>query len=284
MAETVRARPAVTSAETDRKPTDGRPVDALLTVRGLCATFGGIEALVDVDLDLPAHGCTAIIGPNGAGKTTLLNSICGLNPRNVRGHVALGDSTLSDRRPTEVAAAGVGRSFQNPPLLDGETVLDNVLLGMHRQASYGVAAQVFRPRRARVAEDAARSRAMALLSELGLASIAESPVGGLPYGTRKQIDIVRAAASDPVLLLLDEPTSGLDRVERASVEQLLRAIRRTRTSILFVEHHLDFVRAVATDVVALVAGSVFAAGPAGEVLDSETFRAALTGTDQRTRR
>jgi branched-chain amino acid transport system ATP-binding protein len=181
-------------------------------------------------------------------------------------------------RPSAIAAAGLGRSFQHPPLLEHETVADNVVCGMHGLDKYSLASQVFRPRHVARREALLYERALLLLDVVGLSDLADHAVGSLSYGQRKLIDIARAMASGPRLLLLDEPTSGLDFAEQEKVKNILLTLRASgRVTVLVVEHHMDMVRNTATRVLGLQAGAVLAEGDPGQVLDSEAFRQAVVG-------
>jgi ABC-type branched-subunit amino acid transport system ATPase component len=245
-------------------------------VDGLGVSFGGLVALSDVSFTLGPTDTVAIIGPNGAGKTTTLNAIGGL----VRstGRVELAGRDLSGAKPVAVAQAGIGRSFQDPVLIDEYSVFENVLCGAFLRLGYSTFDQVFRRRRVRDHEKRMGHRAMELLEVMGIAGLARETAGQLPYGVRKMVDIARALESGPRLLLLDEPSSGIDGHERAALQKALISLREAgEVAVLMVEHHMDLVRATATKVVALQAGTLLAAGTATEVLDSESVRTALVG-------
>lgn len=257
-------RPLATSAE------------RLLSIRGLSVRFGGVAALSEVDLDVGHHDVVAIVGPNGAGKTTTLNAICQLI--RCSGSITFVGRPIERLPAWKIAAAGIGRSFQDPPLIDHYTVLENVLCGAHLRLRYGMFDQLFRPRRVRDYEAAMMLRARTLLEFVGLADQAGKEAGSLSFGARKLVDIVRAMVAGPRLLLLDEPSSGLDEHERTALRRILLALRaERRVGILAVEHHMDLVRATATHVIALQAGEVLMTGAPADVLDSERFRVAVVG-------
>jgi branched-chain amino acid transport system ATP-binding protein len=248
----------------------------LLAIRDLRVRFGGLAALAGVSLSVGHHDLVAIVGPNGAGKSTTLNAINQL----IR---STGEITFDGRRIAglpawKIAAAGIGRSFQDPPLIDRYTVLENVLCGAHQRLRYGMLAQVaWRPTVRRQEAEMTR-RALTLLDFVGLADEAGKDAGSLSFGARKLVDIVRAMVFGPRLLLLDEPSSGLDEHDRQGLRSILLALREEkRVGILCVEHHMDLVRAVATHVVALQAGEVLMTGSPAEVLDSARFRVAVVG-------
>lgn len=255
--------------------------EVVLDVGELGVRFGGVVALAGVSFSVRRHELVAVIGPNGSGKSTLLNSISSLILGNTSGEILLNGKPILGRRPVSIARAGVGRSFQNPSLIDSGTVLDNVMLGEHLRLRYSMFDQLARRRRVRRLEEQARQRAMVALEFMNLARLANRGVAGLAYGTRKLVDIARAIVAGPELLLLDEPTSGLDSEEQSAVGQMLRELHRgTQVTIIVVEHHMHVVHQVADRVVALESGNVVTIGRPDEVLASESFRVALASTPE----
>jgi branched-chain amino acid transport system ATP-binding protein len=250
----------------------------LLSLREVTVLFGGVAALRDVTFDVAQHDVVAVVGPNGAGKSTLLNVVSGLIRPTGSSDVVLFGESVRGRSVAAVARLGVGRSFQSPPFIDAETVLENVMLGQHLRLGYRMGDQIFRRRHVKRLEREAREQALAVLEFVGLAHLRSARIESLPYGTRKLIDIARALVSGPRLLLLDEPTSGLDGDEQSDVGRILLDLHRaTPVTILIVEHHMDVVRTVANTVVGLQAGAVLATGTPDAVFDSEGFRAAIVG-------
>ncbi len=248
-----------------------------IEVRAVSVAFGGVRALTDVSTSVSAREIVAVIGPNGAGKTTLLNAICGL-VRKSGGKVSHYGVDVTNTHPTRIARAGLGRSFQDPRLIDSMTVIENVLCGTHATVGYSLLDQIARRRKVGKKEHAARTEARDLLQLFGLGQFAEVRAQQLAYGQRKMVDIVRATIARPSVLLLDEPSSGLDVAERARVEGMLAMIHREfHIPMLVVEHHMDLVRAVSGRVLALVSGSVAIEGPTDDVLDSDEFRATMAG-------
>jgi branched-chain amino acid transport system ATP-binding protein len=255
--------------------------DAVLTLQNVSVSYGGIQALAGIDLTVCAHEFVAVIGPNGAGKSTLLNAVSGLSRSTVRGSIEMFGQAVSNQRADRVARLGIGRSFQDPPLIDEATVLENVLGGAHLKLGYSTFEQLWRRRRVRRQEAAWRDEAMSILQLCALDTAADKKAGSLPYGSRKLVDIARAFVAGPDLVLLDEPTSGLDNAGQQRVVSLLAAIRaRQNPAMLVVEHHMHLVRAIADRVAGLQAGSVIAVGTPAEVLDSAEFRAAVVGGSQ----
>lgn len=257
-----------------------RDAATVLALHDVTVTFGGIIALSGVGFHVDEHDMVAIVGPNGAGKSTTLNAIGGL----VRstGVIELLGENIQGVPAARIARAGVGRSFQDPQLIDDYTVLENVLCGAYVRLRYGLFDQLFRHRKVDRAERDVTAAALALLEFVGLDRQAEDEAGSLSYGARKLVDIARAMLPGPRLLLLDEPSSGLDAGERKSLEAMLVALHEERlVTALVVEHHMDLVRSVANRVVGMQAGEVIAVGTPPEVLDSDSFREAVIGGSHR---
>ncbi len=232
----------------------------LLSVADLSVRFGGIVALDGLTFDVHAGEIAGIIGPNGAGKTTLFNCLSRLY-RAERGTIAFDGRSLMQARAHEVAALGIGRTFQNVALFRSLTVFDNVLLGRHCHGRGGFLAHALRLPRVARDERAARERGRELLRFLGLESVAGQPVATLAFGTRKRVELARALAAEPRLLLLDEPASGLNHQEVGALGGLIRGIRdRIGVTILLVEHHMGLVMSVSDRVVALDFGRKIADG------------------------
>jgi len=255
------------------------PTLPMLSLRDVEVHFGGIAALSGLTFDVDVGHVVAVVGPNGAGKSTMLNAISGLVRESSRGTIHVGGHSVLGKSPVAIARAGVGRTFQDPSLIDSESALTNVMVGQHQRLGYRMTDQVFRRRHVRSLEDQARERGQAVLNFMDLGSVRDQPVSSLSYGTRKLIDIARAIASGPRLLLLDEPTSGLDSDEQRRVGRILAELRSaTPVSILIVEHHMHVVHSIADSVVGLEAGAVVAIGPPRKVLDSPDFQRAVTGS------
>lgn len=251
--------------------------DTVLSIHDVSVVFGGLYAVSEISFDVRGNDLFAIIGPNGAGKSTTLNAVSGLVPART-GTIRINERSTTGLAPWRVAEQGVGRAFQDPVLIDKYTVIQNVLVGAHRRLGYRLLHQLLFTRRVGRYERDYTFRARALLEFFDIEELADVPAGELPYGPRKLVDIARAMIAGPRLLLLDEPSSGLDRTERRALESALLTLRSERlVAIVAVEHHMDLVRAVASHVVVLQAGTMTAAGPASEVLDSTLAREALAG-------
>jgi len=238
---------------------------ALLRVSELSLRFGGIEALAGVSFDVEAGSIVGLIGPNGAGKTTLFNCISRLY-RPDRGDIRFRGRSLLGLPPHRIAPLGIARTFQNLALFPSLTVLDNVLIGGHCRMRGDFLSEALRLPWVGRAERRARRRALALLAEVGLADAAATPAGALTFAMQKRVELARALALEPVLLLLDEPAGGLDHAEVEELGRRIRALRdQRRLTLLLVEHHVQMVMAVSDQVVALDFGRKIAEGAPAEI-------------------
>ena len=238
---------------------------ALLRVHNVGVRFGGIVALDDVSFDVARNCIVGLIGPNGAGKTTLFNCLSRLYQCDCGDIVFDGRSLLRVPRH-RIAALGIGRTFQNLALFGTMTVLDNVMIGHHCRIRSGFLSNALRLPRVGRDESAATDKARALVEFLGLKAVAGTRVSDLPIGTQKRVELARALASDPTLLLLDEPASGLNHEEVGVLGAVIRDIRdRLGVTILLVEHHMNLVMGISDLVVALDFGRKIAEGTPDEV-------------------
>jgi branched-chain amino acid transport system permease protein len=250
--------------------------DMLLRVDGLQKRFGGLLAVQNLSLDVRAGECVAIIGPNGAGKTTAFNLISGMLRPN-RGAVYLRGLKISDLPAFRIAALGVARTFQTPKVFPDLTVLENVMIGLHRTSRTGfVGAMLGLGRR----EDAqAAASAGGYLEVVGLVDRADVRASALPFGALRLVEIGRALATRPVLLLLDEPASGLSGAERADLVRLLRLIRDAGVTVVLVEHDVALVMNVADRVLVLNYGQCIAEGPPSQIRNDPRVIAAYLGEE-----
>jgi branched-chain amino acid transport system ATP-binding protein len=256
------------------------PSSALLDVAGLSIHFGGLAALSDVDLAVGAGEIFALIGPNGAGKTTVFNIVTGLY-RPLAGHVRFDGHDLLARAPHAVARLGVARTFQNTEVFRGLSALDNVLIGEHPRLRGGVIAAALGLPKVRQEEALARARAHSLLVRVGLADAAERDAAGLPLGLQKRLELARALALAPRLLLLDEPAGGLNPTETQELMQLIRSLRDVdRLTILLVEHNMELVMGVSDRVAVLQYGRKLAEGTPAEVSRNPAVVEAYLGPNE----
>jgi branched-chain amino acid transport system ATP-binding protein len=238
---------------------------ALLHTEHLHMRFGGLSALEDLNLAVPAGSLSGLIGPNGAGKTTVFNLISGfLQPTG--GRIFWDGRDVTGEPPHCLTTRGIARTFQNIRLFGDLSVLDNVLVGFHcrSHATWGEA--VFRLPRYRREELDCRSRGLALLTAVGLAAAANHPAGQLPYGHQRRLEIARALATEPRCLLLDEPAAGLNPQETVELIAFIRGLKeRYDLSILIIEHNLRLVMGLCQHLTVLDHGLTIAAGPPAEV-------------------
>lgn len=237
----------------------------LLSISGLTIAFGGITALADVDLAVPRGGLISVIGPNGAGKTTLFNCICGLY-RPDRGSITLDGRSVLSLRPDQVARRGVARTFQNVELFLAMTALDNLLLGRHLHFRAGFVRAALGTDGWKQEEISHRERAEQILDFLDLQSARDRRVGDLPLGRQRMVELGRALATDPTLLLLDEPSSGMTAEEKEDLVFRIKDIRdEMGITIVLVEHDLKLVMGISDRIVVLDYGVKIADGPPPDV-------------------
>jgi len=234
-------------------------------VQNVGVRFGGIVALDGVSFDVRAGSVVGLIGPNGAGKTTLFNCLSRLYACG-SGDIFFDGRSILRLPRHRIAALGIGRTFQNLALFRTMSVLENVLVGCHSRTRTGFFRNALRLPAVAREEQAAIRKARSLLGLLGLEAVAETRVADLPFGTQKRVELARALASEPKLLLLDEPASGLNHEEVGALGQLIRDIRaQLSLTVLLVEQHMSLVMSISDHVVALNFGRKIAEGPPAEV-------------------
>jgi branched-chain amino acid transport system ATP-binding protein len=230
----------------------------VLRAQNVTMKFGGLTALSDVSLELAQGQIIGLIGPNGAGKTTFFNCLTGLYTPTA-GHVLMEGKTLP-RDPAEVTIAGIARTFQNIRLFPNMTAVENVMVGRHARMKQGPVATIFRGPTFRKGEEAARKRSRELLDFAGIGRSADDLARNLPYGDQRRLEIARALATDPRVLLLDEPTAGMNPQETEATRQLIFAIRDIGISVVVIEHDTKFIFSLCDHVSVLVQGALLVEG------------------------
>ncbi|MGD6746099.1 ABC transporter ATP-binding protein [Streptomyces sp. BH106] len=250
--------------------------NTVLQASGVTMRFGGLTAVRNVDLNVDQGEIVGLIGPNGAGKTTFFNCLTGLYVP-TEGKVSYQGNTLPPQ-PHLVTQAGVARTFQNIRLFANMTVLENVLVGRHTRTKEGLWSALLRGPGFRKAERGSEERAMELLDFIGLSHKRDHLARNLPYGEQRKLEIARALASEPGLLLLDEPTAGMNPQETRATEELVVAIRDMGIAVLVIEHDMRFIFNLCDRVAVLVQGEKLVEGTSEEVQGDERVIAAYLGT------
>jgi branched-chain amino acid transport system ATP-binding protein len=234
--------------------------DSLLKIENLKKAFGGLLAIVDLDFEVEPGRIKSIIGPNGAGKTTFFNLISGIYPVS-EGQIFFQGKDITNQKPHRITGMGISRTFQAIDLFENMNVLENVMVGCHSRFSSGLLASGLRLPRMKREESQIFQSSMKLLERAGLSSKAHFPASSLPLGEQKTLEILRALASDPQLLLLDEPAAGLNESETNGMAELIYSIRDRGITILLVEHDMRLVMKVSDEIVVVNYGQKIAEGP-----------------------
>jgi branched-chain amino acid transport system ATP-binding protein len=253
--------------------------DALLDVEDIGISFGGLKAVQKFSIRLPRGGLYGLIGPNGAGKTTVFNLLTGVY-QTMGGRMTLNAQSLVGLKPHQVAAAGIARTFQNIRLFPGLNVLDNVRLAGQLHARHGLPATLFRTSRYRSEENEIECKALELLELFELQHRAFESADSLSYGHQRHLEIVRALAAGPKVLLLDEPAAGLNSQEKHELAQSIREIRdRFEVAILLIEHDMGLVMEICEQITVLDHGVIIAHGPPKEIQNNPTVITAYLGSE-----
>lgn len=260
-------QPAAPATGTATLPADGRPVSGnnLLEAQSITMRFGGLVAVNNVDFSIPRGAIVSLIGPNGAGKTTFFNTITGLY-KPTSGRMIFDGQDITGTDPSRITARGIARTFQNIRLFANMTALENVLVGQHSRMKAGLVGIVLRTGAVRKEEAHAHAKAMELLQMVELDRVADEMAKNLPYGDQRRLEIARALASDPKLLLLDEPTAGMNPNETADLIDFIRSIReRLNLTILLIEHDMKVVMGLSERISVLDYGVKIAEGSPADV-------------------
>ncbi len=251
----------------------------MLELQGITQVFGGVTALSNITCTIKPDAVTGVIGPNGAGKTTLFNIITGLYTQ-THGSVLFKGENISGIPAEQLAKRGMIRTFQNIELFGTMTVLENVMIGLHSRSKSGLLSCSFAMPWARSEERRIRSEAMEWLAFVGIESLASVQASNLPFGKGRLLEIARALASKPSMLLMDEPAAGLNSQETQTLAVLIRRIRDLGVTVVLVEHDMELVMDICDRILVLNLGTLLAEGTPREIQDNPEVIAAYLGEDQ----
>lgn len=251
-------------------------MSSILSVTQVTQRFGGLVALSDINMHVEKDEIVGVIGPNGAGKTTLFNIVTGIYTP-TEGHVHLDGEEVTGERPYRIAAKGFGRTFQNIRLFGKMTAMDNVMAAMHSKTRSGLFDAVFHTPRARREEETCEEKAKELLRIMNLWEDRYELASSLPYGKQRRLEIARALALDPKLLLLDEPAAGMNEQETAELLGIVRQLKKMGKTILLIEHDMKFVMNICERLYVLNYGQLIAEGTPAEVSSNKQVIDAYLG-------
>jgi branched-chain amino acid transport system ATP-binding protein len=255
------------------------PGAPLLQLQGVSRHFGGLKVLQDVNLSVPGGGIFGLIGPNGAGKTTVFNLITGLLPPS-GGDIRFGDRSLVGTAPYRITRGGIARTFQNIRIFKEMTLLENVIVGMHARLDDGPLGWLVRTPRFVRAERAARERARELLSWMKLDHKADDIADNLSYGDQRKLELARALAAEPQLLLLDEPVAGMNSTEKTELMAEIVNIRDRGYTLFMIEHDMRFVMGLCERIAVLNFGKIIAEGGPEQIRTDPRVIEAYLGRDE----
>ena len=255
-------------------------LSSVISFKDVSLNFGGVQALDDISFDIEEGSLFAIIGPNGAGKTSAFNCNNGIN-RPTTGSVNIFDKDISDMKPDQIADLGISRTFQNIELFENMTALDNILIGAHRHIDYGSVAGLLFTKKAREEEDRAREIAEDIIDFLEIEEYRFSFILSLPYGIQKRIELARALAMKPKVLLLDEPAAGMNNEETEDIARFILDIHEELgVTVVLVDHDMNMVMDIATDLIAMDFGKkLFDGKPEDAAKDKAVIEAYLGVSD-----
>jgi len=250
----------------------------MLSLANVSRHFGGLKVLQDVSLDVPPGRIFGLIGPNGAGKTTVFNLVTGLLPPTA-GDIRFEGASLVGRPPHRITQDGIARTFQNIRIFKEMSLLENVIVGMHRHLDYGAGGLLLGLARFRAAERRARERARELLSWMRLDHKSDDVADNLSYGEQRKLELARALATEPKLLLLDEPVAGMNSTEKTELMREVENIRGRGYTIFMIEHDMRFVMGLCEEIAVLNFGRIIARGTPDEIRNDPQVIEAYLGRD-----
>jgi branched-chain amino acid transport system ATP-binding protein len=248
----------------------------MLSIRNLSKTFGGVKAVQDVSIDIRQGAIHSVIGPNGAGKTTLLNLITGIYTP-TSGQILFRDENVAGKSPDELARRGMSRTFQNLQVCMNMSALENVMVGAHLRLNQSLIAGLLRLPAVRRGDSACRDEAAGLMQFVGVGKYLDYAASQMPYGALKRLEIARALAARPQILLLDEPAAGLNHTETGEIESLIRKVAESGVTVVLVEHDMKLVMNLSNHISVLDYGKKLAEGTPAEVRANPDVVAAYLG-------
>jgi len=248
-----------------------------LSLQGVCKRFGGVTAADEVSFDVPPGRVTGLIGPNGAGKTTIVNLITGMLALTA-GRILFDGQDIASTAADEISRLGFARTFQNIRLFKEASVVDNLLIGFHKLQGSSLVSNILGLPSARAETAEIRAKALDLLRRFNMSAFAELPAGGLSYGHQRRVEMMRALAAAPSVLLLDEPVAGMNDVEAEELGSIFREVARSGIAVLLIEHNIRFVSDLCEQIHVLDYGRVIASGTPREVTSDPAVIAAYLGS------
>lgn len=248
----------------------------ILEAKGVCKYFGGLKAVNNVDMKVPEGSVFGIIGPNGAGKTTFFN-LCSGTYKLTSGQILFGGEDITNKTPEEIARKGIVRTFQNIKLFKYLSVLDNVKVGCHIHTKTSVLDALLHTKTYKKDEEYAVNQARKVLEEVGLTEYTDTKAGNLPYGLQRKVEIARALAADPKILLLDEPAAGMNPAETWSLLEFIKRIKETGRTVMVIEHDMKFVMNLCDEILVLSFGEKICEGLPEKVKNDEQVQTAYFG-------
>lgn len=253
---------------------------ATLQIVNLTKKFGGITAVSDISIDVAPNGIHGVIGPNGAGKTTMFNLITGIYAPTA-GDILLNGKSIINMAPYQIARLGVARTFQNIRLFGELTVYNNIIIACQGRMTYGILDGCFRSKRYREEEQAVKAVAEQVLQSVGLWELRGQSAKNLPYGQQRRLEIARALATDPTMLLLDEPAAGMNEEESYQLSQFVKEINRTYdVTVVIIDHHMDVIMETCDMITVFNFGSKLAEGKPDEIQSNKQVIEAYLGVDE----